>query len=642
MKKNQQVFKVGLFLSALIFIFGNSNNPPNGKTGAPAEGTCMDCHGGSNAGFAGEIEIIGLPDKLLPTTIYNLTARVRVTNGTPQKAGFQLVALDANNLNSGNLAAQGGTSFIENSGGRTYVEHRPAQLVNNDFVDYNFEWFSPETAGKDSVVFYAASVLADGNGSTSNDQVIFLKKQVFLSNNSAIFVGVTSINPTCFGGNNGSATAGAGAGFGNFSYLWSNGDSIETATNLSAGMYEVTVTDDQGHSAITSVEIGQPDDIQANATVSDLSTIGGSDGSIILAPTGGASGYTYLWPQTGDTTSTLSNLSFGPRWVDITDAAGCIRGDTFFINNPLCDMMVDIQTKDVTCFGGSDGEAIVNVTGGTAPFNYNFAGNVPSNLGAGTYSVTVLDAKNCGIIDTFIINQPTALDVEPTINQTCTGREISLNVSGGVPPYSYLWKDGSIDSFNFVLDTVDIDITDANNCLFEIFLSLAAVDEVTVMLDSVSSTESTIYVTPDGGTSPYMYTWEDENGNVISTEEDITGVLTDGIYTLTIEDSNGCITSLQVVVMGISSTANIQSFAMVGKVFPNPADELLTIEINTKSSSSVGVTLFNSSNRMVLNSTPSILDNSQKEISVSHLAKGLYFLKIQIEDSVYFQKVIIE
>ena len=113
MKKIQHVFKVGLLLSTLILIFSNSNNPPNGKTGAPAEGSCMDCHAPQNMGIDGEFEIIGLPEKLLPKNIYNLTARIKVTSGIAQKAGFQLVALDGNNENSGNLAAQGGTTFIE-------------------------------------------------------------------------------------------------------------------------------------------------------------------------------------------------------------------------------------------------------------------------------------------------------------------------------------------------------------------------------------------------------------------------------------------------------------------------------------------------------------------------------------------------
>jgi len=528
MKKIQLVFKVGLMISALILIFGNSNNPPNGRTGAPAEGTCLDCHSPTNLDFDGDFEIFGLPDKLIPKTIYNLTARISVTSGTPQRAGFQLVALDANNVNAGNLAAQGNNTFIENSGGRIYVEHRPAEMIDSNFVEYNFEWFSPETAGQDSIIFYGASVLADGNGANSNDQVLFLEKKVYLSDNLSIFVGITSTNPTCFGGNDGTATAGAGAGFGNFTFLWSNGDSTETARNLSAGIHEVTVTDEQGHQAIASVEIIEPEEINPNEDISDLTSIGGSDGSISLSPIGGTPGYTFLWPQTGDTTSTLSNLPFGPRWVVVTDVNGCVKSDTFFINNPLCNLGVEIQTQDVSCFGQSDGETFITVNGGVAPFTFDFNIDVSNGISAGNYSVTILDAINCGIIDSFSISQPTKIDVDPIITESCKDRTVSLNVSGGVPPYEFLWMGGSTDSFNVITDTLLVDVTDANGCLFAISRLLDPIDLLTVVLDSVSINESTIFVTPEGGSPPYSFIWEDVNGNDISTSEDLTGLILDG------------------------------------------------------------------------------------------------------------------
>jgi len=85
-----------------------------------------------------------------------------------------------------------------------------------------------------------------------------------------------------------------------------------------------------------------------------------------------------------------------------------------------------------------------------------------------------------------------------------------------------------------------------------------------------------------------------------------------------------------------------QSFDSIGKVFPNPANDLLTLEIKTKPSSLVGVSIFDASNRLVLEEVPSVLNNNRKELSVGHLANGLYFMKIQIENNVYFQKVILE
>ena len=403
----------------------------------------------------------------------------------------------------------------------------------------------------------------------------------------------------------------------------------------------MTVTDEQGHQAIASVELAEPEKIKANADISDLSVIGGNDGSITVTPTGGTPGYTFLWPQTMDTTRTLSNLPFGPRWIDITDANGCVQGDTFFINNPFCNLMVNVQTTDVSCFGESDGEAIVDVSGGTPPFSFNYSSDISGGLSAGSYSVTILDAINCGLIEDFEINEPAEIKVDPIITTTCTGRVAQLNVSGGVPPYEFLWKGGSTDSTNNILDTLEVDIIDANGCMVEVFEALTTFQFLNVALDSISLNDATIFVTPSGGTPPFAYNWEDSNGNNISTSEDLTDV-TDGIYFLEVEDANGCLVSIEVEVSGISSTANLQSFDSVGKVFPNPTANLLTVEINSNASAEVGVSIFDSSNRLVLKEAPAVLNNNQKVLSIGHLAKGLYFMKIQIEDSFYFQKVILE
>ena len=641
MKRIQHVFKVGLLLSTLILLFSYSNNPPNGKTGAPAERNCMECHTPTNPDFDGEFEVLGLPQKLLPNHTYNLTARMTVTNGTPQRAGFQLVALGGNNINAGSMVAQSSNCAIENSGGRVYVEHSSAPNFVDDLVEFHFQWVSPDNTGMDSVIFYASSVLGDGTG-TAGDKVLPYKRSTFLSDNQPISVGFTSEDVTCFRGSDGSATVNASGGFGNFTYLWSNGDTIETATNLSAGIYEVTVTDEFGHSTTTPVEIKEPQEILFNEVVSDLTTIGGSDGTISLIPTGGTPGYTYLWPQTGDTSSTLSNLPFGPRWVIVADNNGCVKTDTFQINNPFCDLEVaDIQTIDVSCFGKNDGEVSISLTGGTPPFTFDFGGNSPTSLSAGTYSVTILDAINCGVIDSFEINQPSEIEVGFESNLNCDGLEVNLSVMGGVPPYEYLWSDGSTDSTNVILGALDVDITDSNGCLIEVFSNIAIIDPLDVLFDSVSLSMETIMVTTSGGESPFIYTWTDESGVVVSNDEDLTGI-SNGTYTLVVEDAVGCLDTLEVEVSGISSVRRSFAFKEKGKVFPNPTSDHFTVEFEEIPKEKVGFKLYDSRFGLALTKHPSIINRRETDISVGHLVSGLYFLKIQIGDKVYFQELIIQ
>ncbi|MBL7830959.1 MAG: hypothetical protein JNK41_08035, partial [Saprospiraceae bacterium] len=96
------LFNFGLLAFAYMFMFYNAN-PPDGKTGAPGDGTCGECHGGGS--FGGNIEIIGLPSTINANEAYNITVRITNTSGNAVKAGFQLIALNGSNNNAGDLTA---------------------------------------------------------------------------------------------------------------------------------------------------------------------------------------------------------------------------------------------------------------------------------------------------------------------------------------------------------------------------------------------------------------------------------------------------------------------------------------------------------------------------------------------------------
>ena len=165
----QPVYRLTIFLFIAIIFIANSGNPPNGRTGAPGDGRCSDCHGGNN--FDGNVEIDGLPSTIMTGETVSLTVNVNNTDGNAVRAGFQVVALlDSDNSNAGDFSENSGDLGTQTSGGREYIEHRGAKNFSNNVASWTFEWTAPSEPG--DVTLYAAGNIANGGGS-SGDAIKF-------------------------------------------------------------------------------------------------------------------------------------------------------------------------------------------------------------------------------------------------------------------------------------------------------------------------------------------------------------------------------------------------------------------------------------------------------------------------------------
>lgn len=147
-----------------------SGNPPNGRTGAPGEGLCTDCHAPS-AALDGELTITGFPTFVAPGSTYEITVVVRNSNGNAQRNGFQAVVLDASDNNIGALTA-GASQRTETANFRQYVEHAPAVDFANNEVEWTFEWTAPEGGQGEAATLYIGAIVADGSGGNSGDLFI--------------------------------------------------------------------------------------------------------------------------------------------------------------------------------------------------------------------------------------------------------------------------------------------------------------------------------------------------------------------------------------------------------------------------------------------------------------------------------------
>lgn len=209
---------------------------------------------------------------------------------------------------------------------------------------------------------------------------------------------------SCNGGADGGATASATGGSPAYSYLWSSGATTASLTNVGAGSYMVTLTDNDGCTDTASVTIAEPTAIQVMDSIADVTCNGDSDGAVSLSPSGGTPGYTVLW-STGDTTWAISGLGGGIYSYTAMDANGCTWTDSLAVNEPAA-IALSTTVTDETAPG--NGAVDLTAGGGTPPFTYLWSNGATTEditgVVAGTYTVTVTDANGCTSTVSAVVN----------------------------------------------------------------------------------------------------------------------------------------------------------------------------------------------------------------------------------------------
>ena len=229
-----------------------------------------------------------------------------------------------------------------------------------------------------------------------------------------ITIQTQAFDATCFGAADGSAIATASGGNGGFTYSWSNGDTTEEATGLTAGNYVVTVRDSTGCIATATVTIGQPAQVEVTATGVNVSCT--ELGSASAMAQGGAGNFTYRW-NTGATTTSLDSLVAGVYSVTATDENGCSANASVTITGALAPTISISVDNQLTADEPDSGELSVSISGGTMPYDIEWSNGSTNdslfNLSSGQYIVTVTDAQGCVVLDTAYLFVP-----------ACTGGKI--------------------------------------------------------------------------------------------------------------------------------------------------------------------------------------------------------------------------
>lgn len=333
---------------------------------------------------------------------------------------------------------------------------------------YTYAWSNNSTSSSISNLAAGSYTLTvtDAKGCKANATVTITS-----SNGISLSTGATHV--TCNGGTNGSASATVTGATGTVTYAWSNGGNTATINNLAAGTYTVTATNG-GCSATSSVTINQPMAIAINISLTNP-TCSSNNGSLTAAASGGTPQYSYRWSN-GSTTASISGLASGTYTVTVTDANGCTKMTSQTItssNGPT--VSLGSQTN-VSCFGGNNGAISITVSGGVAPYTYNWTGSRTTKditgLTAGTYAVTVTDANGCISTGSWTITQPTTqVSCQVTVTKLMTevganDAEARVVASNGVAPYSYKWSNNATTQTITGLSAImySVTVTDANGC----------------------------------------------------------------------------------------------------------------------------------------------------------------------------------
>ena len=352
-------------------------------------------------------------------------------------------------------------------------------------------------------------------------------------------------NVSCFGGNDGTATVSATGGNAPYTYNWLliNGNT-PAVNNLAAGSYTVTVTDIKGCKAFATAVIDQPAKLVSAITIQNT-FCGNNNGTAAVNIYGGTAPYQYTWNAGNFTNASVSNLAAGQYTVSIKDNNGCIRNDTAIIAASSA-VQLQLSHTDVLCAGPFTGSAEAVVTGGTMPYNFKWSNgvmvfneNIIRDIGAGTYNFIVQDAVGCSLSAPVIITEPAALSVAfltaPSYCDFSNG-SANANVTGGVPPYSFLWSPpvNRTPALNNVLaGNYQLTVTDKNNCSVSLLTTILNDKPKQIFLgnDTTICPGGKIILSP-GNYSKYK--WQDNAVNPTYT------VINAGIYAVQVTDQLGC------------------------------------------------------------------------------------------------------
>ncbi|MES2565731.1 MAG: gliding motility-associated C-terminal domain-containing protein [Bacteroidota bacterium] len=402
------------------------------------------------------------------------------------------------------------------------------------------------TAGSLTAGPYVVTV-ADANGCIATATATINQPAAFTTT-------LTTTNVKCFGACDGTGNIAFTGGIGIPSILWQpglqNGNSVN---NLCVGNNTVTITSNGSCISVITFTLTEPAALTAVAGATN-SNCGQANGKTCVVVGGGTAPYSNLWSN-GPTSLCNNGIVAGAYSFTVTDLYGCKAVASGLVNDIAGPVVAITSQTNISCFGGSNGGADINVTGGVTPYSYLWSGTSYTTANVSTFNfgiknITVTDAAGCVGTAFVDITQPTQLTsaIGSFTNVSCFGQTnggATMLVNGGTPNYSYVWTPSAQTSsilVNVGANSYTCNVTDGNGCVTSKSVTISQPQALTITASSFTDVScfggnnGQISITIQNGTPAYGYTWTPAQPG---SNGFLTG-LTAGGYTLALTDANNC------------------------------------------------------------------------------------------------------
>lgn len=362
-----------------------------------------------------------------------------------------------------------------------------------------------------------------------------------------------ALAPAITGSASGKAEVKAAGGVGAYTFVWDNGEKTALASKLTPGQHSVTATDANGCTAKALVTI--PENIlpllvklePGNA----IKCAGEKQGSIIAKVEGGKTPWTFQWSDPNIKEMAADKLPAGDYTLTVTDAAGTTTTASISLKQPE-PLRASALAQAPASTGNSDGKALAEASGGTAPFTFKWdngeSGAAAAKLAPGERSVVVSDANACSATAKVSITEnilPLALKLETSGTIKCAGDKtagINALVSGGKGPYKYAWSQAGLSGdkvAGLAAGDYQLTVNDAAGNQSSASVSIKqpevfSLDAKAIAPASTGKSDGKALAEAIGGTTPYNYKWD--NGETSATA----AKLAPGTHRVTVSDANAC------------------------------------------------------------------------------------------------------
>lgn len=362
-------------------------------------------------------------------------------------------------------------------------------------------------------------------------------------------------NVSCFGWSDGKIKVGASLGKPPYTYIWSMTNTADSIVNIPIGTYSAFLTDSNTCKDTLSVQISQPDSLNANLIIKNPSCHLSTNGQIKVITTGGTIPYQYSINSSAFTSiDSFTGLVGGVYNIQVRDSQLCLKSYSRTLLNPT-PIVLSLKADSVKCFGGNDGKIQMISSGGSPGYTYRINSmtydtfSIKTSLVAANYAISVKDTNGCIKDSSISVASYSALSLSITILDTIRCKNgsdgrVSVAALGGRPPYTYSINSGVFQASNIFpnlnFGTKYIKVKDANNCeiLDSIFMENPAGMSSTVTIQKHVScygqSNAKAKVNISGGVTPYSYLWS--NGVVI----DSTTTLNKAQHYVLLTDAKNC------------------------------------------------------------------------------------------------------